>query len=77
MYLGFPPIAAAILAYSATGLRLPTADLGLLAICWELKVLESLVKSALQNVMKYAQSQHRAYENIWMDIKSLSLGNNG
>ena len=32
LYLGLPPMAAASLAYSDTGRRLPTADTGRLAI---------------------------------------------
>jgi hypothetical protein len=38
--LGFPPIAAAILAYSDTGRRLPHADLGRFAIVWELNNID-------------------------------------
>lgn len=35
--LGFPPIRAATLAYSDTGLLLPRADLGRLAMVWALQ----------------------------------------
>ena len=47
--LGLPPIDAANLAYSDTGLRLPKADCGRLAIVCELKEKSNI---QLQNQIK-------------------------
>ena len=40
LYLGFPPINAAFLAYSEIGLLFPTADTGLFTICCVLKKIQ-------------------------------------